>query len=36
MYPTLIGLMFVANITAICQYPCLFNIIWWHHAPGWK
>jgi len=34
MYPTLIALMFVANTIVICPCPCLFNIIWWHHASG--
>jgi len=27
VHPTLIGLMFAANITVICSCPCLFNII---------
>jgi len=21
---------------ATCPYPCLFNLIWWHHASGWE
>jgi len=34
MYLTLIALMFADNITATYPYPCLFNLIWWHHASG--
>jgi len=36
MYLTLIGIMFAANITVICPYPCLFNFIRWHHASSWE
>jgi len=36
MHLTLIGIMFAANITVTCAYPCLFNFIWWHHASAWK
>jgi len=36
MYPTLTGLMFPGNITVICPCHCLFNIIWYHYASGWK
>jgi len=32
----IIGMMFPANITVTCPYPCLFNFIWWHHASGWE
>jgi len=34
MYPTPIGLMFLAKLIVICLCPCLFNIIWWHHVSG--
>jgi len=36
MYLTPIGIMFADTITVTCPYPCLFNFVWWHHAPGWK
>jgi len=25
--------MFAANATVACPYPCLFNLIRWHHHP---
>jgi len=29
--------MFAANATVACPYPCLFNLIrWHHHASGWE
>jgi len=34
MHPTLTGILFAANTTVMCPYPCLFNFIWWHHASG--